>query len=88
ELSLEVFRQVGFYLGVALASLINVLNPEVIIIGGGAAAGWKFFMPHTQETIYQRAYREPAERAKIVRAELCDDAGVLGAAHCAFESAK
>ncbi|MGI8470057.1 MAG: ROK family protein [Pyrinomonadaceae bacterium] len=88
ELALEVFRQMGFYLGIALASLINVLNPEVIVIGGGAAAGWKFFMPHTRETIFQRAYHEPAERAKIVRAGLGDDAGILGAAHCAFEFTK
>lgn len=84
ELALEVFRQMGFYLGIALSSLLNILNPEIIVIGGGAAAGWNFFMPHTQETIHQRAYREPAARAKIVRAELGDDAGILGAAHCAF----
>ena len=88
ELALEVFRKMGFYLGVALADLINVLNPEVIVVGGGAAAGWKFFMPHTQETIYQQAYREPAERAQIVCAELGDDAGILGAAYCAFDSLK
>lgn len=88
ELALEVFRQMGFYLGIALSSLLNVLNPEVIVIGGGAAAGWKFFMPHTQETIHQRAYREPAERAKIVHAELGDDAGILGAAYCAFDLLK
>ena len=84
ELALEVFRQMGFYLGIALADLVNVLNPEVIVIGGGAAAGWKFFMPHTRETIFRQAYREPAERAQIVCAELGDDAGILGAAHCAF----
>ena len=84
ELALEVFRQMGFYLGIALSNLLNILNPEIIVIGGGAAAGWDFFMPHTQETIHQRAYREPAARAKLVRAELGDDAGILGAAHCAF----
>lgn len=88
ELALEVFRQMGFYLGIALADLLNILNPEVVVIGGGAAAGWKFFMPYTQETIEDRAFREPAKRAKIVRAELGDDAGILGAAHCAFECLK
>lgn len=85
ELALEVFRQMGFYLGIALSGLINVLNPEVIVIGGGASAGWDLFMPHTTEQIHKRAYRESAERAKIVPAELGDDAGILGAAQLAFD---
>lgn len=84
ELALEVFRQVGFYLGIALADLVNVLNPEVIVIGGGAAAGWDLFIHHVQTQIRGRAFREPAERAKLVRAELGDDAGILGAAKLAL----
>jgi len=83
-LALEVFRRQGFYLGIALAGLINVLNPEVIVIGGGAAAGWGLFSPSMIEQVNKRAYKEPAERAKIVRAELGDDAGILGAARLAF----
>ncbi len=86
ELALEVFRQQGFYLGIALAGLINILNPEVIVIGGGAAAGWDLFIPPTVEQIHGRAYREPAERAKLVPAECGDDAGILGAARLAFQS--
>lgn len=86
DLALEVFRRMGFYLGIALAGLINVLNPEVIVIGGGASAGWDLFMPHTQEQIRRRAYREPAERAKLVRGQLGDDAGILGAAQMAIEA--
>ena len=39
KLSLEVFRRVGTYLGVALGGLVNVLNPEMIVFGGGASAG-------------------------------------------------
>lgn len=85
-LALEVFRQQGFYLGIALAGLINVLNPEIIVIGGGAAAGWDLFLPFMNNEIKSRAYREPAKRAKIVRAELGDDAGILGAARMAFEN--
>ncbi len=86
ELALEVFRQQGFYLGIALAGLVNVLNPEIIVIGGGAAAGWDLFAPSLVEQIKGRAYREPAKRAKIVRARLGDDAGILGAARMAFEN--
>ena len=86
ELAFEVFRQQGFYLGIALAGLINILNPEVIVIGGGAAAGWDLFFSSTLEQIRERAYSEPAQRAKIVLALCGDDAGILGAARLAFES--
>lgn len=85
ELALEVFRRQGFYLGIALAGLINVLNPEVIVIGGGAAAGWDLFMPHLLEQIEGRTYREPRLRAELNRAVLGDDAGILGAAKLAFD---
>ncbi|HSK74034.1 MAG TPA: ROK family protein [Pyrinomonadaceae bacterium] len=88
KLAIEVFRRQGFYLGIALAGLINVLNPEIIIFGGGASAGWDLFLPHLQAEIAARAYAEPAKRAKLVRAELGDDAGILGAAKLAFESLK
>lgn len=79
-LALEVFCRQGFYLGIALAGLINTLNPEVVAIGGGAAAGWDLFFPHLEKEIFARAYKEPAKRANIIRAELKDDAGILGAA--------
>ncbi|MDQ3818427.1 MAG: ROK family protein [Acidobacteriota bacterium] len=85
ELALEVFRRMGLYLGVGLASLINILNPEMIIIGGGAAAGWDLFIPLVREQVAERAFPVPARRALIVRAERGDDAGILGAAHIAFE---
>jgi glucokinase len=85
ELALEVFRRQGFYLGIALSSLINVLNPEVIVIGGGAAAGWDLFMPHLLEQVEHRTYREPRLRARFEKAVLGDDAGIMGAAKLAFD---
>lgn len=86
ELALEVFRRVGFYLGIGLGGLINVLNPEVIVIGGGAAGGWDLFIEHLRREVAARAFAVPAERAQIVQAECGDDAGILGAAHLAFTS--
>ncbi len=63
----EVFRRAGAYLGIALAGLINVLNPEAIVLGGGAANGWDLFIEATRGEIRKRAFHEPAERARIVR---------------------
>ncbi|MGB7209530.1 MAG: ROK family protein [Pyrinomonadaceae bacterium] len=87
RLCTEVFREAGVYLGIALSGLINVLNPEVIVIGGGVSEGWELFIDHVRAEIKKRAFKQPAERAKIVRAALGGDAGIIGAAHLAFGKA-
>lgn len=87
-ISLEVFRRVGRYLGIALGGLINVLNPEAIVIGGGASAGWDLFVEPLRTEIGERAFKQPAERVRLMRSELGDDAGILGAAHLAVESSR
>lgn len=85
SLAKEVFRQQGYYLGIMLAGLINTLNPQAIVIGGGASAGWDLFIDSLKEQIKIRAYSEPAARAKLKRAKLGDDAGILGVAKLGFE---
>lgn len=85
ELALEVFRRMGVYLGIGLASLINLLNPEIIVIGGGVSNGWDLFEAHMHQQVMKRAFPIPAQRVKIVRAECGDDAGLLGAARLAFK---
>jgi glucokinase len=84
ELAIEVFRRMGVYLGIGLASLINVLNPEIVVIGGGLSNGWDLFEKHMHQQVIERAFPIPARRVKIVRAECGDDAGLLGAARLAF----
>lgn len=84
ELAIEVFRRMGVYLGIGLASLINILNPEIVVIGGGLSNGWDLFEKHMHQQVIERAFPIPARRVKIVRAECGDDAGLLGAARLAF----
>ncbi|MBA3256766.1 MAG: ROK family glucokinase [Pyrinomonadaceae bacterium] len=84
ELALEVFRRMGVYLGIGLASLINLLNPEIIVIGGGLSNGWELFEQHMHQQVIERAFPLPARSVKITRAECGDDAGFLGAARLAF----
>jgi glucokinase len=86
ELALEVFRRMGVYLGIGLASLVNLLNPEIIVIGGGLANGWELFEQHMHQQVIERAFQLPARNLKITRAECGDDAGFLGAARLAFDS--
>ena len=83
ELALEIFRRMGVYLGIGLANLINILNPEMIVIGGGVVNGWNLFEKHMHQQVEERAF--PLLRVKIVRAKCGDDAGLLGAARLAFK---
>lgn len=83
-LALEVFHRMGDYLGIGLANLINILNPEMIVIGGGVANGWELFEEHMRRQIDEHAFPLPAAEVKIVPAECGDDAGLLGAARLAL----
>ena len=84
ELALEVFRRMGVYLGIGIANLINIINPEMIVVGGGVMNGWKLFEKHMHQQVAERAFPLLADRVKIVRAECGDDAGLLGAAKLGF----
>lgn len=85
ELALEIFRRMGVYLGIGLANLINILNPEMIVIGGGVVNGWDLFAKHMHQQIEERAFPLLAARVKIERAKCGDDAGLLGAARLALK---
>ena len=84
ELALEIFRRMGMYLGIGLANLINILNPEMIVIGGGVVNGWDLFEKHMMQQVEERAFPLLAARVKIERAKCGDDAGLLGAARLAI----
>lgn len=85
ELAIEIFRRMGVYLGIAMANLVNLINPEMIVIGGGAAAAWDMFAQYARAEVMARAFPVPAKRCRIVRAQCGDDAGLLGAAWLALE---
>ncbi len=86
ELALEIFRRMGVYLGIGLANLINILNPEMIVLGGGVVNGWDLFAKHMHQQVEERAFPLLAARVKIERAKCGDDAGLLGAARLALST--
>jgi len=84
ELALAVFRRFGMYLGIGLANLINLIDPQIIVISGGAVNGWDLFAPEMYRQVEERAFRTTAQQVKIARAECGDNAGLLGAARLAM----
>jgi glucokinase len=76
----DVMRETAKFLGTGLANLINVLNPEMIVISGGVTrAGDHLFQPLRAE-VRRRAFSHAAESCRIVSTELGGMAGVIGAA--------
>jgi len=87
DLARRIITETGEILGVGIATLVNLLNPEVVVLCGGViAAGEPLFEP-IRETVKKRAFDVPASRAQIVPSELGDDAGVIGAAGVALTRA-
>lgn len=84
-LSREILEMAGKQLGVALASLVNIFNPELLVIGGGIAASWDIIMPPAIRTMNRRAFKAPAERVQVVRAEKEEISGIFGAAYVAWD---
>lgn len=85
--SLEIFQRMGRILGIGIADIVNILNIELFILGGGAADAWDYFAPSIIEEIRKRTYRITGERVKVVKAKLGDDAGIFGAAYMAMKEA-
>ena len=76
----EVMKDTAKFLGAGVASLINILNPEMVVISGGVThAGDHLFVPLRAE-VRRRAFRAAEERCRICPGTLPGSAGVAGAA--------
>ncbi|HRZ66897.1 MAG TPA: ROK family protein [Candidatus Omnitrophota bacterium] len=82
--AIELWDRVGSRIGTTLAGIVNLLNPEIIIVGGGVSeAGERLFGP-MREAVKKRAMKIPGGAVRIVKAKLGNDAGVIGAAALFF----
>jgi glucokinase len=84
ETAIEALARIGRWLGVALASLANVFEPDVIVIGGGVIAAGELLLAPARTEMQTRALR-PMNTTSVVAAELGPDAGMIGAATMARE---
>jgi len=80
------FESIGYWLGTALAGLINTLNLEGVVIGGGVAEGYDLFAPVLYSTMQQRAFSQIVKQVTLCKSLLGDDAGLIGGALIAAEN--
>jgi len=85
DLAREVICDTAEFLGIGITSAINLLNPQIVVIGGGVSrAGAKFVRLIERET-KKRGFPSITDKLKITRAKLGNDAGFIGAAILAAE---
>jgi glucokinase len=88
QVAREIVERAGFYLGIAVVTVIHLLNPERVIIGGGVARGGKLLLEPVRRVVKQRAWQRRGFKVEILPSELGDDAGIFGAAALAFSRSK
>jgi glucokinase len=86
--ALESFARSAYYLGIGLGIVINFLNPEKILIGGGVVAAGKFLLAPAVEEAGRRSHPVSFACCRIEKASLGNDAGLIGAAAWARASGK
>jgi glucokinase-like ROK family protein len=81
-----LLREVSMYLGTALANLVNIINPDLIILGGHLALGQDMLLEPIRETMRKRAFGGLGRRVDVRAATFGPHAGVVGAAALAFDT--
>ncbi len=82
--SKKMWEETGAHLGTALSGLVDILNPDRVVIGGGIALGGEMILGPVRRTIAKKAFPIAARSAKVLPARLSADAGLIGAAALAL----
>jgi len=85
EAALGVIRTVAYYLGMSIANVVNLLNPELVVIGGGVARAGEILFHPLRRRVRECALEVPAETVQVIPAQLGNDAGSIGAGAIVLE---
>ena len=84
-IALAAFAETGRWLGIGLAGTINILNPDLVVLGGRLASSYPFVRSTLEAELDRRVLRASRRLVRVVPTSLGDDAPLLGAAELAFE---
>jgi glucokinase len=83
--AIDALALIGRWLGVGIANLVNMLNPEVVIVGGGVIAAGELLLAPARAEVARRALSPSKEHVRIVSAHFGAESGMLGAAALALD---
>lgn len=86
--ALQLWQQLGYFLGIGIGSLINIFNPEAVVLGGGLMAEAKLFLEIAKEAARKTVIDRRAQKTPVISGVLGPKAGLIGAAALAFASFK
>lgn len=84
--AVDALTEIGRRLGAGIGSLVNIFNPELVVIGGGFSVAGELLIGPAREVVLQEAVTPNGELAEIVLAQLGPEAGMVGAGLTAFEA--
>jgi glucokinase len=84
--AIGILDGIGRHLGAGIGSLVNIFNPELVVIGGGFSAAGDFILDPAREIVAREGLAHAGERVRIVRAELGTSAGLIGAGLVALDA--
>ena len=87
RLAADIFNRAGRLLGFAVANLVSLLDPEVVILGGGMAAVADLYLGPLQKAMLERAQPLAAKRVRVVVSKMAETVNLLGCARLAWEPA-
>lgn len=87
QLAIEVFAQAGAFLGYAVANLVSLFDPEIVVIAGGMAGAADLFLEPLKRIVSSRAQPLAAQRTRVVVSKLKNSVNLLGCARLAWDAA-
>jgi glucokinase len=78
--ALALYARIGTLLGVGIANLVNIFNPELVVVGGSVAAAGDALLEPARRQVLRQALRPQRDEVRIEPAHLGEDAGLVGAA--------
>jgi glucokinase len=81
----DVVADMGAHLGIGIANIVNILNPEVVVVGGGVVAAGDLLLEPARRTVAARALAPPRDQVRIVPTRFGDASGMMGAALMAMD---
>lgn len=85
NLSRDVLREAGKYLGVGISNIINIFSPEAIILAGGLIGAWNVYIAEAIKEASRRTLKPLFDKVKVIPSSLGDNAGIIGSAYLAFK---
>ena len=86
ELAKTIVEETGFYVGLGIANVVSLIDPEIVVIGGGVSGMGRLLLGSVKKTVAERTMNFSGRKLKIVFSKLNADATILGASQLAISS--